>query len=269
MKLIASTYCCNVVPVDGYNAYMHEEGMPVETIDGDCFDTVSRTAALCVILQKMAALPLPSFHSETVLLFRIGKLVVSAVLTSSGNILVHGNTTDEEGDTLTVLACNATRGRVLQDFPNLKEVFPDEWCWDVYESTGPMWYSNDSTIQKLSDWLDKGYGVEDLDFYPEYSILPWEDHADYLIRTREVNNSDYVTEVSEALKAVAFTNYYSPDELVRTVKDGTFYNGNLKGYQRKLLNLHFAGDDERTASAARFVKAIAEIELAERCNLFA
>lgn len=267
MKLIASTYC----PQGDVSKFIHSRNEIAEVISFDMFDTEVRTNAIDRIIVEMASGPTPAFHEEIEKFYleEGSESMLRAVITSSGNILVTGSAVDDDGDILIIFGCDSTRGRVHQDFPNLKEIFPSEIDWDFYASSGPMWYSNDSTIQKLSDWEAKGYNAEDLDFYPEYSILPWEDHADFLIRTREINNSEYTNEVTDALNALALTDYHSPSELVRTVKDGTFYNGNLKGYQRKLLNLHFAGNVERTESAIRYVKAISEIELAERFNLFA
>lgn len=212
------------------------------------------------ILEWMGAQPTPEFH-ETLDAYwdfmseDYDQVVIHAYKTSSANIIIYGNClTDGILDTI-FFGCDSTRGRVHQDFPDLGKWFPECHQWYFYDTTGPV---------RLRPNM-----AEEWDF--ESTILPWEDKADYLVRGSHLiaNRTEYIEEVMTALKEVAFTLFYSADDVIKTVIDGTFYNGNLKSYQRKLLNAHFANNPERLQSAIRFVSAISKVSHAENCNLFA
>ncbi len=97
-------------------------------------------------------------------------------------------------------ACDATRGRCHQDFPDLEKYFPNQHDWDKYETTGPL--------QKLDD--------DQFDLL--YTILPWEDHADFVIRTRGFNNSRYVEEITNALRCYAFGTHYDHEDKMKSAR---------------------------------------------------
>lgn len=212
------------------------------------------------ILKWMKAQPTPEFHDTLDVYWEFmsedyDQVVIHAYKTSSDNVIVYGNClTDRVLDTI-FFGCDSTRGRVHQDFPDLEKWFFNTSHWHFYETNGPVRFKLDS--------------IDVYDF--ESTILPWEDKADYLVRGSHLiaNRTEYIEEVMTALKEVAFTLFYSHDDLVKTVSDASFYHGNLKGYQRKLLSLHFANNPERLQSAVRFVTAISEVNHAENCNLFA
>lgn len=253
MKLIASTYC----PQGDVSKFIHSNIKNAEVLTFDMFDTEVRTNAIKRIIIEMRNGPTPDFHEEIEKFFleEESEGMLRAVKTSTGNVIVTGSALDWDADTLIIFGCDSTRGRVLQDVPNLKEIFPSSIDWDFYASSGPMWYSNDSTIQKLSDWEANGYIAEDLDFYPEYSILPWEDHADYLIRTREINNNEYVEEFFTALRSHAFNSGYDHESKVQMTREGRFVCLN---YQAKLLSHYWEKADwQKRAQMVDYVSSLA------------
>lgn len=248
MKLIASTYYV----VANVSNFIHSRNVEAEVLKFNMFDTEARTNAIKRIIIEMRNGPTPDFHEEIEKYFleEESEGVLRVVKTSSGNVIVTGSAVDLGGDTLIMFGCDATRGRIHQDYPDLKQVFPNPLDWDHYESEGPI----------VRDWD----GIFDKDL----SILPWEDKADYLYRTRDTNNS-YETEVRNALNVVVHSTYYSTYDIVESIQTGSFYSHDLKSYQVKLLQLHFKDRPERTTAAIRYAEAINPIVHQENCNLFA
>ena len=76
---------------------------------------------------------------------------------------------------------------------------------------------------------------------------------------REVNNSDYVSEVMTALRNHAFDTGYSTGDKVQQAVDGKYYSG-LMNYQIKLLNHHWSRvSSDKRQKMVDYTKALAVV----------